>query len=59
MTAPPDLVVVSYARFLEFQERRRTIAAAFAYPIPTTSDGGTETALNHPPAPVSTAWSTS
>jgi hypothetical protein len=59
MTAPPDLVVVPYARFLEYQERRRAIAAALADPIPPTNDAGPETALTHPPASVSTAWSTS
>jgi hypothetical protein len=56
MTDQPDHVVISYVRFVEYQERRRRIAADSAPPQPPTTDTDTPPISNHPPDPVKMAW---
>jgi hypothetical protein len=59
MTDHPEHVVIPYARFLEGQERRRQIAGDLSQPPPPTTHEDTPPIPDHPPLPVSTAWSTS
>jgi hypothetical protein len=59
MTTPPDHIVIPYTRFLECQDRRRTIAAALTRPTPPTNDADPKAVPDYPHAPISTAWSTS
>jgi len=59
MTDHPEHVVISYERFLECRERRRQITSDLKRPDPPTTHIDTPPIPDHPPVPVSTAWSTS
>jgi hypothetical protein len=55
MTEGPDHVLISYATFVECQQRRQRIAGELAPPKPPTIDTHMPPVPNHPPAPLSTA----